>query len=54
MDRLTKGQTSGEYYGTKRPRKRHRLRSFLLLLALALSVLLFMFWSKLHIVWLIH
>lgn len=54
MDRLTKGQTSREYYGMKSPRKRHRLRNFLLLLALAAFVLLLMFWSKLHIVWLIH
>ena len=54
MDRLTKGQTSREYYGMKRPRKRHRVRNFLLLLVLAVFVLLLMFWSKLHIVWLIH
>lgn len=54
MDRLTKGQTSREYYGMKRPGKRHRVRNFLLLLALVAFVLLLMFWSKLHIVWLIH
>lgn len=54
MDRLTKGQTSREYYGMKQPKKRHRVRNFLLLLALAVFVLLLMFWSKLHIVWLIH
>lgn len=54
MDRLMKGQTSREYYGTKQPRKRHRFRSFLLLLLLIAFVLVIMFWSKLHIVWLIH
>ena len=54
MDRLTKGQTSREHYGMKQPRKRHRVRNFLLLLVLAVFVLLLMFWSKLHIVWLIH
>ncbi len=54
MDRLTKGQTSRDYYGMKSSRKRHRVRNFLLLLALAVFILLLMFWSKLHIVWLIH
>lgn len=54
MDRLTKGQTSREYYGMKQLKKRHRVRNFLVLLALAVFVLLLMFWSKLHIVWLIH
>ena len=54
MDRLTKGQTSRDYCGMKSSRKRHRIRNFLLLLALALFILLLMFWSKLHIVWLIH
>lgn len=54
MDRLTKGQTSREYYGMKRSGKRHRVRNFLMLLALVAFVLLLMFWSKLHIVWLIH
>lgn len=53
MDRLTRGQTSREYYGTKCPKKRHRVRNFLLLLALAAFVLLFMLGSKLYIVWLI-
>ena len=47
-------QTSREYYGMKRSGKRHRVRKFLLLLALVAFVLLLMFWSKLHIVWLIH
>lgn len=54
MDRLTKGQTSREYYGMKCPGKRHRVRNFFLLLALAAFVLLVMFWSKLHVIWLIH
>lgn len=54
MDRLTKGQTSREYYGMKCPKKRHRVRSFFLLLALVVFVLLLMLCSKLHIVWLIH
>ena len=54
MDRLTKGQTSREYYGMKQPRRRRGVRNFFLLLALAVFVLLLMFWSKLHIVWLIH
>lgn len=54
MDRLSKGQTSREYYGMKQPKKRHRFRNFLLLLALIAFILLLMFWSKLHIIWLIH
>lgn len=54
MDRLTKGQTSREYYGMKQPKKRHRVRNFFLLVALAVFALLLMSWSKLHIVWLIH
>lgn len=54
MDRLSKGQTTREYYGVKRPGRRHRVRNFFLLLALAVFVLLLMLWSKLHIVWLIH
>ncbi|RFT84563.1 hypothetical protein DX903_05055 [Adlercreutzia equolifaciens] len=54
MDRLTKGQTSRDYYGMKQPKRRHLARNIFLLLVLVALFLLFMFWSKLHIVWLIH
>lgn len=38
----------------EKPRKRHRLRKWLFLLALVALALLAAFWSKVHIVWLIH
>lgn len=59
MDRISQGATSREFYGMKPPMSKprkflRRLKWVLLLLLVLAAVLLLMFWSKLHIVWMIH
>lgn len=53
MDRLTKGQTTKEYYSTPRQKFR-KVRKILLFFLLSLLLFLILIWDRITIIWLVH